>query len=109
MHEVFGCRSQERGLWLTAVKSQIGHLMGAAGAAGALKTVLGLYHKVLPLTINHLHPRETARRNRFRMVTRGEPWPENPGTATSRERFAVQLEESTITRLRGICPASTLD
>ncbi len=80
--EVFGCRSGEQGLWLTAVKSQIGHVMGAAGAAGTLKTVLGLYHKLLPPTINHVNPRKELpwQETGFRVVTKCEPWPENaPG------------------------------
>jgi acyl transferase domain-containing protein/NAD(P)-dependent dehydrogenase (short-subunit alcohol dehydrogenase family) len=37
---------------LGSVKSNIGHLKGAAGAAGLLKTALSLHHKVLPPTIN---------------------------------------------------------
>ncbi|MCL9794601.1 beta keto-acyl synthase, partial [Frankia sp. AgKG'84/4] len=37
---------------LGSVKSQIGHTKGAAGAASLMKLALGLYHKVLPPTIN---------------------------------------------------------
>ena len=37
---------------LGSVKSNIGHLKGAAGAAGFLKTVLALQHKVLPPSLN---------------------------------------------------------
>ena len=41
------------GSWcaLGSVKSQIGHTKAAAGAAGLLKAVAALYHKVLPPTI----------------------------------------------------------
>ncbi|OLT37576.1 hypothetical protein BJF84_05920 [Rhodococcus sp. CUA-806] len=35
-----------------SVKSQIGHTKGAAGTASLMKLALGLYHKVLPGTIN---------------------------------------------------------
>jgi len=35
-----------------SVKSQIGHLKAAAGAAGLIKVLLSLYHKTLPPTIN---------------------------------------------------------
>jgi polyketide-type polyunsaturated fatty acid synthase PfaA len=35
-----------------SVKSQIGHTMAAAGAAGIIKTALALHHKVLPPTIH---------------------------------------------------------
>ncbi len=41
---------------LGSVKSNIGHLKGAAGAAGLLKTTLALRDKVLPPSLNFKHP-----------------------------------------------------
>ncbi len=41
---------------LGSVKSNIGHLKGAAGAAGMLKAALALHHKVLPPSLNCQHP-----------------------------------------------------
>lgn len=41
---------------LGSVKSNIGHLKGAAGAAGFLKTVLALHEKVLPPSVRCEHP-----------------------------------------------------
>jgi acyl transferase domain-containing protein/NAD(P)-dependent dehydrogenase (short-subunit alcohol dehydrogenase family)/acyl carrier protein len=41
---------------LGSVKSNIGHLKGAAGAAGLLKTALALRDKVLPPSVNCEHP-----------------------------------------------------
>ncbi|GLZ36142.1 hypothetical protein Lesp02_83290 [Lentzea sp. NBRC 105346] len=41
---------------LGSVKSQIGHTKAAAGAAGMLKAVLSLHHKVLPPTIKVSEP-----------------------------------------------------
>ena len=38
------------------MKSNIGHLKGAAGAAGLLKAVLALHHKVLPPSLNFERP-----------------------------------------------------
>src|SRR5205807_1765380 len=39
-----------------SVKSNIGHLKGAAGAAGLLKAMLALHHKVLPPSMHCEHP-----------------------------------------------------
>ena len=41
---------------LGSVKSNIGHLKGAAGAAGLLKTALALRDKVLPPSVHFEHP-----------------------------------------------------
>jgi acyl transferase domain-containing protein/NAD(P)-dependent dehydrogenase (short-subunit alcohol dehydrogenase family) len=41
---------------LGSVKSNIGHLKGAAGAAGLLKAILALRDKVLPPSVNCEHP-----------------------------------------------------
>ncbi|MDR2422298.1 MAG: SDR family NAD(P)-dependent oxidoreductase [Deltaproteobacteria bacterium] len=41
---------------LGSVKSQIGHAKAAAGAAGLIKVVLSLYHKVLPPSIKAKNP-----------------------------------------------------
>ena len=41
---------------LGSVKSNIGHLKGAAGAAGLLKVALALHDKVLPPSVNGEHP-----------------------------------------------------
>jgi malonyl CoA-acyl carrier protein transacylase len=43
-------------LALGSVKSNIGHLKSAAGAAGLLKTVLALHHRILPPSINYTAP-----------------------------------------------------
>ncbi|MBL8151275.1 MAG: polyketide synthase, partial [Blastocatellia bacterium] len=41
---------------LGSVKSNIGHLKGAAGAAGLLKTIFALHEKVLPPSLNFRKP-----------------------------------------------------
>ena len=59
------------------MKSNIGHALTAAGAAGLLKVLLALEHRVLPPTANFESPAPRARTGR-EPVSRslaGEPWP----------------------------------
>jgi acyl transferase domain-containing protein len=43
-----------------SVKSNIGHLLTGAGAAGLIKTVLGLHHKILPPSVNFTEASENS-------------------------------------------------
>ncbi|HME71559.1 MAG TPA: beta-ketoacyl synthase N-terminal-like domain-containing protein, partial [Myxococcota bacterium] len=55
--EVLSARgAKPRTIALGSVKSNIGHLKGAAGAAGLLKTVLALHEKVIPPSLNFEQP-----------------------------------------------------
>ncbi|MFK7979537.1 MAG: beta-ketoacyl synthase N-terminal-like domain-containing protein, partial [Saprospiraceae bacterium] len=57
MQMVFGKDNpNKQHIALGSVKSQIGHTKAAAGAAGIIKTILALHHKVLPPTINVEQP-----------------------------------------------------
>ncbi len=49
---------------LGSVKSNIGHLKAAAGAAGMLKATLALHDKVLPPSINFERPNANLRLDR---------------------------------------------
>jgi len=51
---IFGNRAKQ--IQISAVKSMIGHLLGAAGSIEAVITVLTMKHGVLPPTINLTHP-----------------------------------------------------
>ncbi|MDH4120544.1 MAG: acyltransferase domain-containing protein [Deltaproteobacteria bacterium] len=77
-------------LWLGAVKSQLGHLMGGAGAAGMMKAVLALHQGVIPPTRNHHSPiAALARPGAPRVATRPLPWPKpQAGDTTARPRLA---------------------
>ncbi|APF39970.1 beta-ketoacyl-ACP synthase II [Neomicrococcus aestuarii] len=39
-------------VWVSATKSQMGHLLGASGAVESVLTTLAVYHRKAPLTIN---------------------------------------------------------
>ncbi|UQZ89731.1 hypothetical protein C4J81_11145 [Deltaproteobacteria bacterium Smac51] len=67
---------------LGSVKSNIGHLLSAAGAASMAKTVLALMHKTLPPTAGYKTEAEglnLAAAPALRVLTKPEPWPEPEG------------------------------
>jgi len=61
---------------LGSVKSQIGHTKSAAGAAGMLKAVLALHHKVLPPTIkvDRPNPKLGLDDSPLYLNTQARPW-----------------------------------
>jgi acyl transferase domain-containing protein/NAD(P)-dependent dehydrogenase (short-subunit alcohol dehydrogenase family) len=80
MTDVFGPHVKPgQRIGIGSVKSQIGHLMGGAGAAGLMRLVLALYHKTLPPTLHHTEPDPAIPWDRipFYVVTEPEPWPQN--------------------------------
>ncbi len=62
-----------------SVKSMIGHLLTGAGAAGMIKTLLGLYHQTLPPSLKFKRPGENSPLNTipFHVQTDAAPWPQN--------------------------------
>jgi PfaB family protein len=59
-----------------SVKSAIGHLLTAAGAAGIIKTLLGFSHKTLPPSLNFTRPPENSPliNGPFRVQTHPGKW-----------------------------------
>ena len=60
-----------------SVKSNVGHLLSAAGAASFIKVVLALHHRTLPPTLHcdEINPRIGFDRLPFYPVRRSQPWP----------------------------------
>lgn len=75
-------RSEDAPLIVGTVKTNIGHLEGAAGIAGLIKTAASLFHRELPATLNHRTPSPgiDLRALRLRVCTRRQEWP-HPGRA----------------------------
>jgi len=65
-----------------SVKSNVGHALTAAGAAGLLKILLSFRHRTKPPTANHRRPSPKLglESSPFRVLQAAEPWPERaPG------------------------------
>ncbi|GAA4790214.1 SDR family NAD(P)-dependent oxidoreductase [Streptomyces ziwulingensis] len=74
-------RPESQPLLTGSVKSNIGHLEGAAGIAGLIKTVLALHHGRIPASRNHTEPNPHIDMSRLRVVTESTPWPRHSGQA----------------------------
>ncbi|WP_439379281.1 SDR family NAD(P)-dependent oxidoreductase [Amycolatopsis lexingtonensis] len=74
-------RDADRPLLLGSVKSNLGHLEGAAGIAGVLKVVLAMTHRRLPASLHFRSPNPYIDFAGLRVVTEGTPWPRYSGTA----------------------------
>ena len=61
---MFGDSSQPTA-YVGSVKSNIGHLMPAAGMAGLVKTALSLYHRRIPATLHCENPSSALLKSRF--------------------------------------------
>ncbi len=72
---------RERPLPVGSVKTNIGHLEGAAGIAGLLKTVLCVAHRELVPSLNFrtANPRIPLAELGLRVVTETGPWPASEG------------------------------
>ncbi len=62
---------------LGSLKSNVGHMVTAAGAAGLIKTALALHHGVIPPTVHFNTPNPVIdfARTPFRVSNQLQPWP----------------------------------
>ncbi|WP_326953835.1 SDR family NAD(P)-dependent oxidoreductase [Amycolatopsis sp. NBC_01286] len=76
-------REPGRPLLVGSVKSNLGHLEGAAGIAGLIKVVLALVHRRLPPSLHYRTPNPHIDFDGLglRVVAAGTDWPRYPGTA----------------------------
>lgn len=69
-------RADDLPLMLGAVKSNFGHLEGAAGIAGLIKTILALRHRAIPANIHfhQINPHITLDGTRMQIASEMHPW-----------------------------------
>ncbi|WP_340687841.1 beta-ketoacyl synthase N-terminal-like domain-containing protein [Amycolatopsis coloradensis] len=74
---VYGVDRADDGCFIGSVKANIGHLEGAAGVAGVIKTVLALGKAEIPATpmASGPNPAVPWHDNGLRLVTERVPWP----------------------------------
>ncbi|MCK6549926.1 type I polyketide synthase, partial [Myxococcota bacterium] len=115
----FGTSLPARSIALGSVKSNIGHLKGAAGAAGLAKAVLSLHEKVLPPSLNcaKRNPNIDFDRSPFFVNTELQEWrapKDGPRRAAvsafgfGGTNFHVVLEEHVPGRLVARAPMTTV-
>ncbi|HEU4726876.1 MAG TPA: amino acid adenylation domain-containing protein, partial [Kofleriaceae bacterium] len=78
----FSRHTQERGFCaIGSLKSNVGHMVIAAGAASLIKTALALSRRTLPPSINFTapSPKIDFARTPFRVQSQLQPWPESVG------------------------------
>lgn len=69
--------ADQQPLWVTSVKSNIGHTETVSGAAGLIKTVLLMQHEVVPpqLHLENLNPHAHLEGSRVTPLTERQVWP----------------------------------
>lgn len=78
----FGGKTNGHHCVIGSIKSNIGHLTPAAGAAGVIKTALALREEVIPANVGFEKPNPAIdfENSPFRVLTDSEVWPRVPGT-----------------------------
>jgi len=76
---------------LGSVKSNVGHLLTGAGAAGLMKTLLAFENRTIPPTANFTRPGPKVRLDGspFRVLSAPEAWPQRDGRAPRRAALSA--------------------
>ncbi|PWQ99245.1 type I polyketide synthase [Leucothrix arctica] len=76
LNAVYGQASPSGDCYLGAVKTNIGHLEGAAGIASVIKMLLSLSKQQIPPNINfdRINPHINLEKTRFQLPLKGQPW-----------------------------------
>ncbi|QKG18656.1 type I polyketide synthase [Actinomadura verrucosospora] len=79
-YRLLGGEAAAESIALGSVKSNIGHLVAAAGIAGLIKTVLALEHERIPATAHFREPNPALDLDAtpFRIADRTREWPARP-------------------------------
>ncbi|MCA9927411.1 MAG: acyltransferase domain-containing protein, partial [Anaerolineales bacterium] len=79
--KVFGT-APKHSIGLGSAKSNIGHLKAGAGAAGMMKAVMALHHKILPPTLNATMPNPNIdfANSPFYLLNEPQPWTKPNGS-----------------------------
>ena len=79
--EVLGRPASGAKLWVGSAKANLGHLEAAAGAAGLVKAILSLKHRLVPPLVHYrtLNPRIDVSGTDITMPTALEPWEAGAG------------------------------
>ncbi len=75
LQSAFQCFGERPDLYLGSLKSNMGHLITAAGAAGLIKLLEGFRHSALPLTRPIAHPLQSP----YPYATEPRPWMRSEG------------------------------
>ncbi|MER5556854.1 SDR family NAD(P)-dependent oxidoreductase [Streptomyces sp. NPDC002793] len=83
LHAAQGTVAQPSSCGIGSVKTNIGHLEGAAGVAGIAKVIASLAHRALPATVNFRHQNRLIRfeGSPFHVVRDTQPWAAPPARA----------------------------
>lgn len=77
--EFFNTSKRKRKLSIGSVKTNIGHLEGAAGIAGVIKVVLSMQHRLLPANLHYKTPNPDIPFEALQLSVQNQltPWPVN--------------------------------